>query len=567
MLLVRSLVAASLLPLLLALASCTTAPPRDGAVARTSTEAVLTASQRLAQARTSLEQARRAATDSDALAHALVAAQLTWPLLPTWQSQMAGDPEAWGQSAAALIYNEASARAATHWLALGKASDSAGLRIQPDAGTLGFFRGSLAVDTLLVAQDVKRSTLKENRTRPGIGGALVGVIEATPERLKAEPFMASRGYRMPLTAVWDFGSASSQGARAVQLRVLRASTTTDIVLRGREVPLAADMSAQLESVLPRHLSTFAGLIGMLNPLKAPVPTGLFGSEPYDPNRIPVILVHGLQSVPTMWADLWNDLDANPKIAKSYQFYVYAYPTGFPLALNALNFREYLEEFEKRYQPRKGIVLVGHSMGGLMARLQTVETGRAVWDGVFDEVAQEVWEKTGPDDPLRAALVLKPNQQVERMIFLAVPHRGSELADNWIGAIGRSLVKIPIAGLAMSLGGSVFESVLTGEEVQAVFERHRFSRGMPNSVTSLSPTNPLLLQLDQLPISAPHHSIIGNNQYGKVPDAESTDGIVPYWSSHLESAESELVLPGHHGIFHNPDSTVEIVRILEMHLSE
>ena len=66
------------------------------------------------------------------------------------------------------------------------------------------------------------------------------------------------------------------------------------------------------------------------------------------------------------------------------------------------------------------------------------------------------------------------------------------------------------------------------------------------------------------ISVPYHSIIGNR--GKPgPLAESSDGVVPYWSSHLDGAQSEVIVPGPHGACQLPQTIAELDRILRLHL--
>jgi hypothetical protein len=76
---------------------------------------------------------------------------------------------------------------------------------------------------------------------------------------------------------------------------------------------------------------------------------------------------------------------------------------------------------------------------------------------------------------------------------------------------------------------------------------------------LSPKNPLLLTLDKLPIEAAHNSIIGDRGRGDTP--QSSDGVVLYWSSHVASAQSELVVPTDHGAMNHPKAVQEIKCIL------
>jgi hypothetical protein len=82
---------------------------------------------------------------------------------------------------------------------------------------------------------------------------------------------------------------------------------------------------------------------------------------------------------------------------------------------------------------------------------------------------------------------------------------------------------------------------------------------PTSIAGLSPKNPLLIALNKLPINVPHNSIIGDRGRGDTP--KSSDGVVPYWSSHLDSAQSELIVPTGHGAMEHPKAVQEIRRIL------
>ncbi len=71
-------------------------------------------------------------------------------------------------------------------------------------------------------------------------------------------------------------------------------------------------------------------------------------------------------------------------------------------------------------------------------------------------------------------------------------------------------------------------------------------------------------MDTVPVQAPYHSIIGNRGLSG-PLAESSDGIVPYWSSHMNRAQSEVIVPGPHGLVNYPQTIAELKRILRLHL--
>ena len=70
-------------------------------------------------------------------------------------------------------------------------------------------------------------------------------------------------------------------------------------------------------------------------------------------------------------------------------------------------------------------------------------------------------------------------------------------------------------------------------------------------------------IDKFPIapSVPFHTIEGDRGRGDAPN--SSDGVVPYWSSHLEGAQSEIVVPSNHSAHQNPKAIAEVRRILKL----
>ena len=121
---------------------------------------------------------------------------------------------------------------------------------------------------------------------------------------------------------------------------------------------------------------------------------------------------------------------------------FGYPTGDPISISALQFRESLAGVYRLYPRTKDMVLISHSLGGLLSKMQTISTQRAAWDGVFGSDADRLYAKVPPDNPVKQALIFDANPRIKRVVFICVPHRGSPLADNSIGAIGLSLIHLP-----------------------------------------------------------------------------------------------------------------------------
>ena len=90
---------------------------------------------------------------------------------------------------------------------------------------------------------------------------------------------------------------------------------------------------------------------------------------------------------------------------------------------------------------------------------------------------------------------------------------------------------------------------------------------PSSVRGLSPQNPLIQVLAEISVDrhVPFHSIIGDQGLGD--GEQGSDGVVPYKSSHLDGAESELIVPADHSAHVHPLAVQEVKRILKLHLQQ
>jgi hypothetical protein len=173
--------------------------------------------------------------------------------------------------------------------------------------------------------------------------------------------------------------------------------------------------------------------------------------------------------------------------------------------------------------------------------------------VFRNDADRLYATLPPDSLVKKALIFDSNPRVKRIVFICVPHRGSYLATGWIGSLGVSLIRLPVAIISKA------EQVVLSPVLRSIgFKR------LPTGINGLSPRSPLLRSLDTLPINAPYYSIIGDRGRGDSPN--SSDGVVPYWSSHLAGAQSELIVPGPHGSYALPQTIAELKRILRLDLA-
>jgi hypothetical protein len=150
-------------------------------------------------------------------------------------------------------------------------------------------------------------------------------------------------------------------------------------------------------------------------------------------------------------------------------------------------------------------------------------------------------------------IFRHRSDVQRVIFISTPHRGSNLAESWIGRFGASLVRIPKRFNSMYASA---KPLLVSDPAARTLNR------MPNSVDTLEPNDRFVQAVNKLPIAPgiPYNSIIGDRGCGDTPN--SSDGVVPYWSSHLSGAESEKIVPSNHSATRNPEAIAEVMRILK-----
>ncbi len=512
-------------------------------------------------AQLSLDEARRTQADpKTAVGHYLDAAYTALPLVSSTSGDEATD--------ARLTYN----RACQEMAVLLRSSNQLWNRtttIQSGDHTyrLEFAAGSREAGTwdpsyfdfFRTPQQLHRKLAVETGRTSGWGGLLVGVHKPPDPR---QFFLPRLGLAVPVTATVDFpkGGSKSDGVSGVAKAMSDKRDATfslydpakqeTIRIAGTQRPLGADFAA-VYTYYPNP--TFLGLQAMMDPERYREQTGLYLVEPYDPDQIPVVFIHGLLSIPQMWVPTISAIQSDPELRGRFQFWLFAYPTGDPILVSALRLRESLERIYQLYPRSKGMVLITHSMGGLLAHLQAVRTERVLWNAVFQNDADRLYATTPPDNLAKKALIFDPTPHVERIVFICVPHRGSYLATNWIGSIGVGLIRIP-----RTIVSHVGEAI-TGSVLKNIGLKHP-----PTGINGLSPRNPVLHALDKLPIVVPYYSIIGDRGRGDTPN--SSDGVVPYWSSHLAGAQSELIVPGPHGSFALPQTIAELKRILRLHLA-
>jgi pimeloyl-ACP methyl ester carboxylesterase len=417
---------------------------------------------------------------------------------------------------------------------------------------------------LLFCSDYQVVGLDNHYRSFGLGVPLIGVRVKGANSAPGHAFFPHE-VSFPVTAFFRFqGSMADLGAcRSGRLELVNPVAVRQVEVAGRQVPLEADLTTPLAYFLSRtDLSQFE-YAAFLRPDRLEDQTGIYFFEPYQPGKIPVLMIHGILSSPATWAPLFNDLRADPVLNARYQFWFYRYPTGNPYLLTAADLRRSLDRLRAALDPQHAdpsfdkMVLVGHSMGGLIAKLLTQNSGDDFWKLVSQQPFDRLKASPEDKDQVRRVFYFQKELGVSRVIFLATPHRGSKLSPSPPARLLARLVRLP----------SRLEQVTAdlARNNPGFWTSDKGPRHIPTSIDLLSPTSPALelLASRQGPPGVVYHSVIGVVR-GRPP--EGGDGVVSYGSAHIDGAVSEVVVPADHThVHHHAGAMLEVRRILYEHL--
>ena len=329
--------------------------------------------------------------------------------------------------------------------------------------------------------------------------------------------------------------------------------------------LAADLTAPLLDLLAAKPKQSA-LLGFVQPFgNGSTQPHLEILEPHQPGRVPVVFIHGLASDEGTWFDMLNELRAWPVFHRRFEAWLYHYPTGASFMQSAAVLRGELAAAIRTLDPEgrdpalRKMVLVGHSMGGLHAKLQVVSAGNDVWNGIatkpFDQVVLPAQMKA----IVRNRYFFEPQPYVNRVVFIATPHRGSILASLGVGRL---------ASLTVSQPAEIREIHDTALRLNPGMFKPEYAKSVPTTIDLLEPSSELLQTIEKLrpPCWVTTHSIVGTGHHSLTGGYD--DGVVSAASAHTTGAVSEVTVPATHTkVHHHPRAIVEVERILLQHLHE
>jgi len=205
--------------------------------------------------------------------------------------------------------------------------------------------------------------LKNQYQTYGLGVPLIAVRRGFPGEPAAARYYPEKlsfpvtAFLRPLpAAVKGQGQFDVASRYRAALELYDPLTTTDIVNAGVRVPLESDLTTPLAYFLSDPRLGELANDGLLHPERLlnsndrkPI-IGLWMVQPYEPGKIPVIMVHGLWSSPMTWMEMFNDLRSLPQVRERYQFWFYLYPTNQPFWISAAKMRADLAALRQVLDP-------------------------------------------------------------------------------------------------------------------------------------------------------------------------------------------------------------------------
>ncbi len=403
--------------------------------------------------------------------------------------------------------------------------------------------------------------VRERTMKEGLGAPMVIASSRSGfDPTKYDPFIQGKSVYYGVTEVLHFKGRSCIAAFIDPL------ATETVNFAGHIYPVAADFTAPLALALAELAPRKTELQRLVRPGDFSSNARLARLQPYDPKKIPILCIHGLGDSQATWAPLIETLRSDPTIRQNYQIWFYNYPTGYPYPLMAAALRKQLDAINAYHAGHKKIVVIGHSMGGMIARTLSADSGMKIWNAYYDMPPDKLPVTPDTRKIFQSAFIFQHRPEISRIIYASASHRGADKAT----ALGGRL-------LARIIGGNPTAPGLAGDQAKAVsLMKPDYSGGhlkrIPNSIDALKPGNRFVTTMDTIPPTPGilYNSIIADRGKGGNLDRTppvSTDGLVPYWSSHLDGAESELIVPSGHWSNRSPQAIAEVKRILLKHLGK
>ena len=284
---------------------------------------------------------------------------------------------------------------------------------------------------------------------PGIGAPMAAVLEPVAREQQPGDLLRAE-LTLPVTALLRAprsraGLAWPPLTATLEVHVPEVAESVDVA--GKQAPLEIEPTAVLAFSLAdspiwgQEYSRF---------FEAKAESELYASVPHRRGRIPVVLVHGTASClrplgrdvqptwpPTPGCAPGTSSGSSPTTPGTHPLVGHAAARVPPAAPSQILDPEGTDPGLHR------MVVIGHSQGGLLTKMTAIDSGSRLWDANFTRPLDSLDVRPETRDLLRRVGFVTPLPFVKRVIFLATPHRGSELTVGRIAQWVAGFIKAPV----------------------------------------------------------------------------------------------------------------------------
>jgi pimeloyl-ACP methyl ester carboxylesterase len=399
-----------------------------------------------------------------------------------------------------------------------------------------------------------------NRTN-GIGMPVIAIRKALKDSIFGSQAIPASIFLKPDGKLQQLKSGNFKAS----LELYSSYEDAVINVNSINVPVETDTTTATAYKLSDEAVWSFGVDAFLGKLKN-VPSRIYRFQPYNPDRIPVIFVHGTfsRSEERRVGKECTSWNGDSVLRKKYQFWYFFYNSSRLITISANDLRSEIQRNIKKLDPEnrseamKNMVVIGHSQGGLLTKMTAIDTGDSLLKTVIKGNLEDL--KTSEENRriIMDNLVIKPVPSVKRVVFISTPHRGSFLSQNIARNLIHGIIEMPVTFIESAVN---IYNFLTDD-----VKRHWQGR-IPTSVDAMSPDDPLLNAIAKTPLAT---GVKGNSIIaveGEGPPELLDDGVVEYKSAHIEGMESEFIVHSGHSCQDKPSTIEEVRRILLKHLED
>src|SRR5436190_1223780 len=296
-------------------------------------------------------------------------------------------------------------------------------------------------DKFLLADEFKVRGMSVRVREPGVGTPLLAVSRPIENLRVARTAPATLLLRVN-SSLGEMSDGHGNG----KLELYSIFDRQSVQIGNMTVPLEADLTTHRAYTMNQSFVWRAERLQFLNPAKA-LKSQLVQASPYRPGLVPVVFVHGTFSSPVWWSEMINTLTADRELRSRCQIWMFLYSSSNPILVSAGELRQSLTNLVYKLDPQgkdpalQQMVVIGHSQGGLLAKLTVTETDSQLWAALSKKQIEEI-KGTEEKTFVREIFCPNPLPEVKRVVFISTPHRGSYRAGSLVRTLAGKLVSTP-----------------------------------------------------------------------------------------------------------------------------